>query len=206
MVISGSLPNPPAQLAQELTTAFQQNGLPVLEQSIADSGNIAAQPLMNHYSPALDSMHYWFMKKSVNLYGEALVRAISRKTSGKGSMEEGLQIIRQFWKARGIEPGALRIIDGSGLSPQNRITAGTLVKVLHYARKQWWFAQYLDAFPIYNNMTLKSGTIGGAKSFAGYFTTLSGKTVILAILVNNYEGSANAIVGKMFTLLDELKK
>ena len=161
---------------------------------------------MNHYSPALDSMHYWFMKKSVNLYGEALVRAISRKTSGKGSMEEGLQIIRQFWKARGIEPGALRIIDGSGLSPQNRITAGTLVKVLHYARKQWWFAQYLDAFPIYNNITLKSGTIGGAKSFAGYFTTLSGKTVILAMLVNNYEGSANAIVGKMFTLLDELKK
>jgi D-alanyl-D-alanine carboxypeptidase/D-alanyl-D-alanine-endopeptidase (penicillin-binding protein 4) len=55
-------------------------------------------------------------------------------------------------------------------------------------------------------MTLKSGTIGGAKSFAGYFTTHSGKTVILAILINNYEGSANAIVGKMFTLLDELKK
>lgn len=206
MVISGSLPNPPAQLAQELTTAFQQNGLPVLEQSIADSGNCAAQPLMNHYSPALDSLHYWFMKKSVNLYGEALVRAISRKTSGKGSMEEGLQIIRQFWKERGIEPGALRMIDGSGLSPQNRVTAVTLVSVLQYARKQWWFAQYLDAFPIYNQMTLKSGTIGGAKSFAGYFTTLSGKSVILAILVNNYEGSANAIVGKMFTLLDELKK
>ena len=59
---------------------------------------------------------------------------------------------------------------------------------------------------VYNNMTLKSGTIGGAKSFAGYFTTLSGKTVILAMLVNNYEGSANAIVGKIFTLLDELKK
>ena len=206
MVISGSLPNPPAQLAQELTTAFQQNGLPVLEQSIADSGNCAAQPLMNHYSPALDSLHYWFMKKSVNLYGEALVRAISRKTSGKGSMEEGLQIIRQFWKERGIEPGALRMIDGSGLSPQNRVTAVTLVSVLQYARKQWWFAQYLDAFPIYNQMTLKSGTIGGAKSFAGYFTTLCGKTVILAILVNNYEGSGNAIVGKMFTLFDELKK
>jgi len=206
MVISGALPNPPAQLSQELTAAFQQGGFKVLQQTIADSGNLASQPLFYHYSPSLDSLHYWFMKKSVNLYGEALVRAISRKTSGKGSMEDGLQIIRQFWKARGIDPGAIRMIDGSGLSPQNRLTAGTLVRVLQYARKQWWYGQYLDAFPIYNQMTLKSGTIGGAKSFAGYYTTSSGKNVILAILINNYEGSATAIVSKIFTLLDELKK
>jgi D-alanyl-D-alanine carboxypeptidase/D-alanyl-D-alanine-endopeptidase (penicillin-binding protein 4) len=206
MVISGALPNPPAQLSQELTAAFQQGGFKVLQQTIADSVNLASQPLFYHYSPSLDSLHYWFMKKSVNLYGEALVRAISRKTSGKGSMEEGLQIIRQFWKARGIDPGAIRMIDGSGLSPQNRLTAGTLVRVLQYARKQWWYAQYLDAFPIYNQMTLKSGTIGGAKSFAGYYTTSGGKNVILAILINNYEGSATAIVSKIFTLLDELKK
>jgi D-alanyl-D-alanine carboxypeptidase/D-alanyl-D-alanine-endopeptidase (penicillin-binding protein 4) len=77
---------------------------------------------------------------------------------------------------------------------------------LQYAQKQWWYGQYLDAFPIYNQMTLKSGTIGGAKSFAGYYTTSSGKNVILAILINNYEGSASAIVSKIFTLLDELKK
>lgn len=206
MAISGSLPNPPLQLVEELTAGFRQGGLQIAAQSIADSGNSIFQPILYHYSPALDSLHYWFMKKSVNLYGEALVRAISRKISGKGSMEDGLQIIRQFWKARGIEPGALRIIDGSGLSPQNRLTAGTLVKVLQYARNQWWYAQYLDAFPMYNQMTVKSGTIGGAKSFAGYYTSPGGKNVILAILINNYEGSANAIVGKMFTLLDELKR
>jgi serine-type D-Ala-D-Ala carboxypeptidase/endopeptidase (penicillin-binding protein 4) len=206
MVISGALPNPPAQMSQELTAAFQQGGFKVLQQTIADSGNLASQPLFNHYSPSLDSLHYWFMKKSVNLYGEALVRAISRKSSGKGFLEEGLQIIRQFWKARGIDPGAIRMIDGSGLSPQNRLTAGTLVRVLQYAQKQWWYGQYLDAFPIYNQMTLKSGTIGGAKSFAGYYTTSGGKNVILAILINNYEGSATAIVSKIFTLLDELKK
>lgn len=205
-VISGSFPDPPAQLVQEITTSFQQNGLAVREQSFPSNNNVPVQPIAYHYSPALDSLHYWFMKKSVNLYGEALVRAISRKFSGTGSLEDGLQIIRQFWKARGIEPGALRMIDGSGLSPQNRLTAGTLVRVLQYARKQWWFAQYLDAFPLYNNMTLKSGTIGGAKSFAGYHTMPNGQTVILAILVNNYDGGATAMVNKMFGLLDEVKK
>lgn len=205
-VISGSIPNPPEQLVQELTTAFQQNGLAVRQQMVLANSKQPLQPIFYHYAPALDSLHYWFMKKSVNLYGEALVRAISRKFSGTGSLEDGLQIIRQFWKARGIELGAIRMIDGSGLSPQNRITAGTLVRVLQYARKQWWYSQYLDAFPIYNNMTIKSGTIGGAKSFAGYHTMPNGQIVILAILVNNYEGSATSIVNKLFRLLDEVKK
>ena len=205
-VISGSIPNPPAQLLQELNDSFRQNGLVVREQSFHSNSKMQLQPIAFHYSPSLDSLHYWFMKKSVNLYGEALVRAISRKYSGIGSLEDGIGIIRQFWKARGIETGALRMIDGSGLSPQNRLTAGTLVSILQYARKQWWYAQYLDAFPIYNNMTLKSGTIGGAKSFAGYHTMPNGKTVILAILVNNYDGSSSAIVNKLFRLLDEVKK
>jgi D-alanyl-D-alanine carboxypeptidase/D-alanyl-D-alanine-endopeptidase (penicillin-binding protein 4) len=98
------------------------------------------------------------------------------------------------------------MVDGSGLSPQNRVTPGALVRVLLYARSQWWFNNFLQAFPRYNNMTLKSGTIGGVKSFAGYHTTPDGKNVILAIIINNFEGSAGTIVTKMFTLLDELKK
>lgn len=205
-VISGSLPDPTAQLLQELTVSFRQRGLAVRERFFSNNEKTQLQPLAFHYSPALDSLHYWFMKKSVNLYGEALVRAISRKFSGSGSLDDGLEIIRQFWKTRGIESGALRMIDGSGLSPQNRITAGTLVRVLQYARRQWWYQQYLDAFPLYNNMTLKSGTIGGAKSFAGYHTMPNGQTIILAILVNNYEGSASMMVNKIFRLLDEVKK
>jgi D-alanyl-D-alanine carboxypeptidase/D-alanyl-D-alanine-endopeptidase (penicillin-binding protein 4) len=55
-------------------------------------------------------------------------------------------------------------------------------------------------------MTLKSGTIGGVKSFAGYHTTTEGKNVILAILVNNFDGSSAAMVKKLFTWLDEFKK
>lgn len=205
-IISGSLPDPPLQLSQELTRTFRAQGLPVDEQLLPDSIRIDLQPLMYHYSPAFDSLNYWFMKKSVNLYGEAFVRAIAKQQGGSGSLDEGLDKVRAFWKERGIAPGALRMQDGSGLSPQNRVTAGALVKVLQYASKQWWFKDYLQAFPLYNNMTLKSGTIGGVKSFAGYHTTTEGKNVILAILVNNFEGSAGSIVTKMFTLLDELKK
>jgi D-alanyl-D-alanine carboxypeptidase/D-alanyl-D-alanine-endopeptidase (penicillin-binding protein 4) len=205
-VISGSLPDPPLQLTQEMTKTFRAQGLPIEEQRLQDSAHSDLQPLMYHYSPSFDSLNYWFMKKSVNLYGEAFIRAIAKQQGGTGSLDEGLNKVRAYWKDRGIALGSLRMLDGSGLSPQNRVTASALVRVLQYASQQWWFNEYLQAFPRYNNMTLKSGTIGGVKSFAGYHTTSEGKNVILAILINNYEGSAGTIVTKMFTLLDELNK
>jgi D-alanyl-D-alanine carboxypeptidase/D-alanyl-D-alanine-endopeptidase (penicillin-binding protein 4) len=80
----------------------------------------------------------------------------------------------------------LRIIDGSGLSPQNRVTVDALVKVLQYAKSRPWFNYYYDALPVYNQMKLKSGTIGGAKSFAGYHTAKDGTAYTVAIIINNY--------------------
>lgn len=106
--------------------------------------------------------------------------------------------MKTFWKEKGIDPASLRMIDGSGLSPQNRLTTNALIKVLQYARERSWYSYYLDAFPEYNKMKLKSGTIGGSKGFAGYHTSKEGIGYTIAMLVNNYDGSANEIVKKCF--------
>ncbi|MBC7722392.1 MAG: D-alanyl-D-alanine carboxypeptidase/D-alanyl-D-alanine-endopeptidase, partial [Pedobacter sp.] len=90
-------------------------------------------------------------------------------------------------------------------SPQNRITTDVLVKVLQYAKDKTWFPSFYHALPIYNNMTLKSGTIGGTKSFAGYHTSKAGIDYTVAIIVNNFDGSASSVVKKLFAVLDELK-
>ena len=202
--ISGSMTNPGTQLGYTLAAALvdgsgKQPG--VREQSNQKS----IQKFHIQYSPVLDSINYWFMRKSVNLYGETLVKTLAYEKNGKGSTEDGLEIMKDFWKTKGIDPASLRMIDGSGLSPQNRVTTNSLVKVLQYARSRPWFTQYMAAFPEYNKMKLKSGTIGGSKGFAGYHTSKDGTTYSVALIVNNYEGSANEIVRKMFLVLDELK-
>lgn len=202
--ISGSMTHPGMQLGYTLAAALtdgtgKQPG--VREQSTKKS----IQPIHVHYSPVLDSINYWFMRKSVNLYGETLVKTLAFEKNRKGATEDGLEIMKDFWKTKGIDPASLRMIDGSGLSPQNRVTANSLVKVLQYARSRSWFTQYMAAFPEYNKMKLKSGTIGGSKGFAGYHTSKEGITYTVAFIVNNYNGSANEIVRKMFLVLDELK-
>jgi D-alanyl-D-alanine carboxypeptidase/D-alanyl-D-alanine-endopeptidase (penicillin-binding protein 4) len=54
-------------------------------------------------------------------------------------------------------------------------------------------------------MKMKSGTIGNVKGFAGYHTSKEGVTYIYSFLVNNYNGSAPALVQKMYKVLDHLK-
>ena len=96
-------------------------------------------------------------------------------------------------------------MDGSGLSPSNRVTAAALVKVMEYARKRPWFGAFYESLPTFNGLKMKSGTIGGAKSFTGYVKSKSGKQYVFAIVVNNFSGSASEVVGKMYRILDLLK-
>lgn len=204
--ISGSLPDPPAQALGFVKNILDSMHIPVKDTRVSNAVDTPAYRLLHRYlSPSLDSLTYWFLKRSINLYGESFLRTIAYEQTGRGLPDKGLQLLKSFWQQHGIHPAALHMMDGSGLSPQNRVTAEALVTVLQYARSRRWFRYYYDALPEYNQMKLKSGTIGGAKSFAGYHTARDGTTYTVAIIINNYDGSASSIVKKMFAVLDELK-
>jgi D-alanyl-D-alanine carboxypeptidase/D-alanyl-D-alanine-endopeptidase (penicillin-binding protein 4) len=204
--ISGSFPDPSLQAIATLNAKLDSAKMKLQRFYVSNLKEIPVYTTLQiRSSPSLDSINYWFMKKSINLYGEAFVKTIAYEKTGFGATDKGVELVKQFWKERGIESSALRIIDGSGLSPQNRVTADALVKVLQYSRSRAWFNYYYDALPVFNQMKLKSGTIGGAKSFAGYHTAKDGTAYTVAIMVNNYDGSAGEIVKKMFLVLDELK-
>src|SRR3546814_4000252 len=81
------------------------------------------------------------------------------------------------------------MVDGSGLSPDNRITAATMAHVLLDARKQSWFPAFYNSLPEMNGMRMKSGSIRGVRSYAGYHTSRSGRQYIFVIIVNNYNDS-----------------
>jgi D-alanyl-D-alanine carboxypeptidase/D-alanyl-D-alanine-endopeptidase (penicillin-binding protein 4) len=158
-----------------------------------------------HLSPTLDSIVYWFLKRSINLYGEALVKTIGKEATQYYRLDSGLLRVKDFWAKQGIERSALHIVDGSGLSPQNRVTTDAMVKVLQYAKTRPWYDAFYYALPEYNGMKMKSGSIGGARAFAGYHTAKDGKEYAYAIIVNNYDGSSGEAVKKLYKVLDVLK-
>ena len=199
--ISGSSPDPSLDFIQEwkssMGSAFKQATLKNAP------GGITA--LTTFESPPFDSMNYWFMKKSINLYGESFLKAIALQKKGRASTTEGVSVLQEFWKTAGVKEEALQVLDGSGLSPQNRVTTRALVTALLFARDRSWFSSFYHSLPVINNLRMKSGSIGGARSYAGYHTRPDGTSYIFAIIVNNYTGSASRVVRKMWDVLDELK-
>ncbi|MGC4034602.1 MAG: D-alanyl-D-alanine carboxypeptidase [Chitinophagaceae bacterium] len=166
------------------------------------------KPVLNlytHYSPSLDSIVYWFLRKSINLYGEALVKTFSYEKNGYGATDTGVNIVKDFWKKKGLDVSELNLYDGSGLSPLNRVTTHAQVEVLKYAKQQNWFNSFYDALPEYNGMKMKSGTISDVKAFCGYQKAKDGKEYIFSFIVNNYNGISLSLVNKMYKVLDILK-
>jgi D-alanyl-D-alanine carboxypeptidase/D-alanyl-D-alanine-endopeptidase (penicillin-binding protein 4) len=203
--IRGAIPDPNGFALGEIARMTGARGS-VRWGTVRNANNdFNAHTLYVHQSPPLDSIIYWFLQKSINLYGEALVHTLAREKNGFATVEDGLHIIRQFWKGQGIDTGALNIVDGSGLSPQNRVTAKALTQVMRYARARAWYPAFYAALPVYNGIRMKSGTIGGVKSYTGYVKSKSGREYAFAIMVNNFAGSASLINRKIFAVLDVLK-
>lgn len=211
--ISGSIPNAPVYFGEQLQKNFNKNGIKVGKPFKTNIERLSEKTIwpsvqslfFTHYSPPLDSINYWFLQKSINLYGEALLKTMAYQKAGFGSTEKGITVLQDFWNSHGIEPSAINIIDGSGLSPQNRVTTEALVKVLQYATTRPWYNSFYKALPEYNGMKMKSGSIGGARSYAGYQTSKDGTGYIFAIIVNNYDGQATTVIHKMWKILDLLK-
>lgn len=211
-VVSGSFPNGPQAFLNELQSSFLKEsvgisgGFKIINSDNTDRAQVPGKSkLITIESPPLDSLNYWFLKKSINLYGEALLKIMAFNKMRSGATETGVEIVKDHWEKSGIDRSAINIIDGSGLSPQNRVTTHSLARVLQYAKTRPWFSSFYYSLPEYNGMKMKSGSIGGSRAFAGYHTSSTGKEYAFAIIVNNYDGSSSAMVRKLYSVLDVLK-
>src|SRR5690606_17201099 len=207
---SGSFPNPPMQFMNTISEilykeGFSDDGPPDFMLESYEGLPAGSKELYIHYSPSLDSIVFWFNRRSINLYGEALLKTLAFEKYGSGRRDSGLAIQNRFWEERGIAEEELNMYDGSGLSPLNRVTTHSHVEVLKYARKQKWYPAFYDALPVFNSMKMKSGTINGVKSFCGYHKSASGREYVFSFIVNNYNGRASTLVNKMYRVLDVLK-
>jgi len=203
--ISGAVTDPVAFTLQQIKIISGAGGMIEINKSAEKIDKANFKSIYTHYSPGLDSIVYWFLQKSVNLYGEALVHTLAHKIKGKANYDTGISVIQDFWLDKGIDKKALNITDGSGLSPQNRVTAEALVKVMLYAGSRPWYDAFYAALPVYNGIKMKSGTIGGAKTYTGYIKSKNGKEYVFAIMANNFSGSSSFINKKLFEVLDSLK-
>lgn len=200
VTVSGATPNPPLTLGNEIKTWLNNSGIEfkgiVTTTSMQEikGEEITYAPQNNMFltykSPTLDKIIFWFLRKSINFYGETLIKTLGKEKKNEGSFQAGVSYLKEFWKGKGINPAMINFADGSGLSPQNYVSARAEVQSLIWSKKQPWFNEFFEGFPTQTNgMKMKSGTMKDTKSFAGYHTSKDGKKYVYAIIINNYPDS-----------------
>lgn len=207
-LISGAMVDPANQFIETIVDSLKDRFKQPQHLSaifLNEQGRKDIKVIHTETSPSLDSIIYWLNKKSINLYAEALLKTFAYEKKGIGSTDIGVAVVQDFWKQKGMDEDEINIVDGSGLSPLNRVTTHAQVEILKYARSKDWFPYFYNSLPEYNNMVMKSGTIRGVKGFCGYHKSKKGREYIFSFLVNNYNGSPDALVKKMYRALDMLK-
>jgi serine-type D-Ala-D-Ala carboxypeptidase/endopeptidase (penicillin-binding protein 4) len=141
-------------------------------------------------------------KVSQNLHAEILLRLLGRERGNAGTIEGGIEVLREFLTQAGISNDQYIFYDGSGLSRQNLVTPQAIVQLLRYCSAQPWGTAYKTTFPIagidgslterftsprfQSRIQAKTGTLGGVKTLSGYATTDAGESVVFSILTNNF--------------------
>jgi D-alanyl-D-alanine carboxypeptidase/D-alanyl-D-alanine-endopeptidase (penicillin-binding protein 4) len=148
-----------------------------------------------------------FLKLSNNLHAETLVKAAGRKVSGAGSWPAGLAALAADLGKYGLNSQQLSMVDGSGLSRQDYVSADQISTLLVAARQQPWFGTWYDALPVAgvsdrmvggtlrgrmvgtpaaNNMHAKTGSMTGVSALSGYVTAADGEKLVFSMVENNF--------------------
>ena len=126
-------------------------------------------------------------KTSDNLSAEMTLYALSEKYSGKpATADSGVQLINLMIDTIGLNHKDYRIVDGSGVSHYNVVSAELLVNILKYfySKNPELYEILYNSFPIAgldgtlenrmrksaaaNNVHAKTGTLTGVSTLSGY--------------------------------------
>jgi D-alanyl-D-alanine carboxypeptidase/D-alanyl-D-alanine-endopeptidase (penicillin-binding protein 4) len=225
-VLKASITDPPLLVAKMMTDKLKARSIKVFwnPTTIRLEKKYSAEkiiPITETLSPLLTDIIEVLNHESVNLYAEHLIKELGKKFRNNGSTASGIEVIIEFLKKSGINTNGLFIVDGSGLSPQNAINTGEVVKLLIYMKtKGKYFPSYYSSFPdagkngtmkscfkdslFDSRLKAKSGSMTRVQSFAGYFTTISGKNMAFSIIINNYTGPSKNIISGIEEIIGEL--
>lgn len=225
-VLKGDIPDPALYLARYLTDQLQQKGIRVdgspscyrieVEENRWKKGE--RKEIVTTYSPTLREIASICNHVSHNLYADALVKTVGlqykpRRNEMISSFGRGVQVVKEYWEKKGLDVFPLRMNDGSGLAPADKVSAGFMGELLVYmatesavsdafiaslpqAGIEGSVRNFLKGSKLQGKARLKSGGITGVRSYAGYITK-DGKTYAVAVFSNNYSCPMSRMTGAL---------
>jgi len=162
-----------------------------------------SEPLASVSSPTLATIVRFMDRESDNFTAEMLLKQLGLAEVGRGTSAAGASVVTQVLTEAGVPMAGVRIVDGSGLSRLDRLTANALASLLEKAWEDPEVQPTLAAAlpvagvsgtledrlrkpPARGRVIAKTGTTDVASSLSGYVP----QRFAFAILQNGHPLSA----------------
>jgi D-alanyl-D-alanine carboxypeptidase/D-alanyl-D-alanine-endopeptidase (penicillin-binding protein 4) len=186
-----------AAAARTFAAALTRRGVAVTGRAVAGRSPAELFPLAQDLSEPLAEIVRHMNRESDNFVSEMLLKELGAAAARDGSTAAGGRVVRDALVEAGIPVGGVRIVDGSGLSRLDRLTAKSLVAILRVGSSD---PEIRDAFltslavagvsgtlkkrlvrrPTRGRVIAKTGTTSQASALAGFVR----RRYVFAILQN----------------------
>ena len=158
--------------------------------------------ITTNQSIPLSEIIHTINKVSQNFYAEQLQKTLGLKVLNEGSTKKGIEAEKIWFSRIGLNPDEIFIVDGSGLSRHNLVTAHQIVTILRGIRNNPNYQVFYNSLPIggvdgtlknrfkgsnaAGHVFAKTGYVGRVRSLSGFVQAKNGHEYIFSILVNHY--------------------
>jgi D-alanyl-D-alanine carboxypeptidase/D-alanyl-D-alanine-endopeptidase (penicillin-binding protein 4) len=119
-----------AAAARAFEAALERRGVQVRGRATAGRTPAEAFPLAQDLSDPLSEIVRHMNRESDNFVSEMLIKELGAAVAREGSTAAGGEVVRAALADAGVPVAGVRIVDGSGLSRLDRLTAQALVAIL----------------------------------------------------------------------------
>ncbi len=189
-------------------------------------GTLPANTLLiaTHASKPITQLMADTLKPSDNLYADSMYLHAAARLHGGAPLDwqQAQPVVKNFLQQQtGINLQNAILIDGSGLSRQDLVTAEQTIHLLQYLHNRFPLAyEYIAALPVAGQdgtlqrrlkkptqqglIRAKTGSMTGIMSLSGYLYTANAHTLAFAIYINTLPGTPPSISGQYRSLVDTL--
>jgi D-alanyl-D-alanine carboxypeptidase/D-alanyl-D-alanine-endopeptidase (penicillin-binding protein 4) len=197
--------DPAGMAAKAFAALLTADGIHVTGTPTAQRAQQNAKTLASIHSPPLSAIVQQMLQESNNVIAENLARQVALRTGQPASYSGAAAAVTRELSHLGIRTSGLHLVDGSGLSPQDKIAPSTLVEVLQLATSTPRIRPLLAGLPVagfsgtlsagqsvfagiggpaLGSVRAKTGNLDTVTTLAGLATDKTGKTLIFAFMAD----------------------
>jgi serine-type D-Ala-D-Ala carboxypeptidase/endopeptidase (penicillin-binding protein 4) len=193
----GPAPDPAAHAADVLTTLLRARGVQVDGPPRSGAAPAGATTIVEVPSKTVRELVGETLAFSDNTSAELLLKELGKAKGSGGTTQAGTAVVKQWLVDQGLPTDGVVLVDGSGLSDQDRVTCALISKVLQRGGADGILAGGLalpgqpgtldDRFTgadLRDRLRAKTGTLRNVSALSGWLTTVTGSPLQFSVLEN----------------------